>query len=125
MENTKLVLKEIPSVPKLKSALGASSHGHKLLVFSSDKDSFHIALAEGSLESFGGITVVSPGVSERGIDTTLWLDRWLQVKGLQFGAGGWGQVGSSCKLSVTFYASAGIKEINSVNAKWVCTPVPE
>jgi hypothetical protein len=123
MRKTKVVLKEIPSVPNLKAAI-ATSTGTKLVVFSSDKNSFHIALAAGGPKAFGGITVVGPGVSERNIDPFLWMKHWAEVEGLTFGSDGWGQVGSKCKLVVTFNP-AGNAKIGAFQARWVCTPVPE
>ncbi|MGB7554692.1 MAG: hypothetical protein WBM04_09975 [Candidatus Korobacteraceae bacterium] len=120
MKNTKLLLKQIPSIPNLKAAVGVSSSGDKLLVFSSSKNSFQIASIDDSLEAFGGITVVGPGVSARPIDPTLWLKSWLQFKGLKFGGEGWGLPGSSCKLSVTFTKDS--RGITSVQAHWICIP---
>jgi hypothetical protein len=128
MKSTKLILKEVPAVPNLKTAEGVSASGKKLVIFSSDADSFHISLDDGSLESFGGITVVGAGVSAKSIDPNLWFDVWLAVKGLTFGSEGWGQVGSSCKLSTTFTVSENTisgKRVTSMEARWICTPVPE
>lgn len=120
MKNKKLVLKQVPSIPNLKAAIGVSSSGNKLLVFSSSKDSFQIACIDDSLKEFGGITVVGPGVSARSIDPTLWQKFWLLIKGLKIGGEGWGLPGSSCKLSVTVTTGQG--GIRSIEAHWICTP---
>ena len=121
METNQFHLKSITTVPNLKAAVGTSASSERLTVFSSDANSFHIASADDSLKSFGGITVTGPGVSAQSIDPTLWLNLWLAVKGLKFGSGGWGPVGTKCKMSVTFSTNAP-GEITAAHANWICTP---
>ncbi|MGD1021344.1 MAG: hypothetical protein ABR880_01090 [Candidatus Sulfotelmatobacter sp.] len=122
MSKTQLHLKEVPSVPGLKTGEITTGSGHKFHVFSADSNSVQFVPANGNLKTLGGITVGGPGAVVMDIDWDKVIGIGIAVGKAIFGGGGEvGGGGQTCKTTTTV-TTDGKGNVTSVSTSMSCTP---
>jgi hypothetical protein len=110
MASMQLDLREVPSVSNLRVANLTTDDGVNLLASAVGTDSVHIVSADGSLEGFGGLTIIGPGVTTIGRDVGDWvrlaLTLYHGLKGDGGGGGGGGGGNFKCTSTTTTTVSS-------------------
>ena len=119
MASTLLDLREVTTVPNLRVANLKTDDGVNLLALAVGTDIVHIVPADGSLEGFGGFTVVGPGVTTYDVNWGKLISWGIEqiVKGIDIGGGSGSGSDSGCITSITttLHADGTISQTVSTN----------